>query len=593
LLAILRFSTIAFPEKTKYLGAVLMSVAVNTARQSMTETEASPASERWLLWLVAAAVVAPWIVIFIVLPPSEQRFALNDDWAFSKGAFKFAAGGGIDYQGWSSMPLLGQWLWALPWIKLLGPSHVTLRLSTIVLSWFGLWAFYDLLRQQGLSQRIAAFTTVALAWSPYFMLLSGTFMTDVPSLTFSFIALALYSRAIRGGEFGQLFLAAGVAMLAVLTRQNTIMAPIAAAAFLALTPERRIDPTYWLAVLFPVALCLAVHFWLRERPDAVPRPIQLLKPEQYLIFPYALLNWVSFFALPVILVSPRPGSRLRWSIAFAALALPAVVAWSWHFASRAFGFTGPDGAYLSASIFPFVADIWLPETHHIWGFDPPLYLWISLRAALTPVAFLAGAGFIVRLIDYIQSSRQPNILILFTALQVCLLPLSQALYDRYLFALLPGTMLVAASSALRSRPRWIAGLAALVVFGAVSLGITHDWLVTHAATWRLGYRAGDVGAVTMSGQKLKIPPIGLDGGLEWDGFFAPHPSRWRYAGIVTRTRGLNWPFNEACFDHLGGRFAISYSPMSHGRILDREPYSLWLTPGTRFAYLLEWDPSTY
>ena len=45
------------------------------------------------------------------------------------------------------MPQLGQWLWACPFVWLFGPSHVTLRLSTLVLSWLGLAAFYDLLAE--------------------------------------------------------------------------------------------------------------------------------------------------------------------------------------------------------------------------------------------------------------------------------------------------------------------------------------------------------------------------------------------------------------------------------------------------------------
>src|SRR6516164_2105385 len=92
--------------------------------------------------LVSAAA---WLILMVALPPLEQNFPLVDDWAFSRSAFLFASGKGIHYLNWSSIPEIGQWLWTCPFIWILGPSHFALRISTIVLSWFGLWGFYDLL----------------------------------------------------------------------------------------------------------------------------------------------------------------------------------------------------------------------------------------------------------------------------------------------------------------------------------------------------------------------------------------------------------------------------------------------------------------
>src|ERR1700741_2418256 len=86
-----------------------------------------------------------WGVVFTTIRPVEQNFPLDDDWAYSKGAFAFARGDGIHYYGHPAMPLLGQWLWAYPYIKAFGESHAALRFSTILLSWLGILAFYDLL----------------------------------------------------------------------------------------------------------------------------------------------------------------------------------------------------------------------------------------------------------------------------------------------------------------------------------------------------------------------------------------------------------------------------------------------------------------
>src|SRR5262249_7631982 len=120
--------------------------------------------------------------------------------AYSRGAIRFAQGDGIHYGKWAAMPLLGQWLWSAPFVWVKGGNHVVLRCSVILLSWFGLWGLFDLLRQNGVRARLAALGAMTLALCPLFFLLQGTFMSDVPALSFSLLALALYGRAIASSR---------------------------------------------------------------------------------------------------------------------------------------------------------------------------------------------------------------------------------------------------------------------------------------------------------------------------------------------------------------------------------------------------------
>jgi hypothetical protein len=100
------------------------------------------------LLLVLLASASAWGLLFVTVPPESQNFPLIDDWAFARGVREFARGQGIHYIHWASMPQLGQWAWALPFVWAFAKLHVALRLSTIVLSWLGLAAFYDLLRRR-------------------------------------------------------------------------------------------------------------------------------------------------------------------------------------------------------------------------------------------------------------------------------------------------------------------------------------------------------------------------------------------------------------------------------------------------------------
>src|SRR5438067_1871969 len=85
-----------------------------------------------LLVLPLLCSVVCWTLLFAVLPPRAQNFPLGDDWAFDRGAVLFASGQGIHYSQWASMPQLGQWLWACPFVWVFGEnSFFALRLSTI------------------------------------------------------------------------------------------------------------------------------------------------------------------------------------------------------------------------------------------------------------------------------------------------------------------------------------------------------------------------------------------------------------------------------------------------------------------------------
>src|SRR5262245_57822378 len=112
------------------------------------------------LLAVLCASLTAWAILFSFIPLDQQDFPLFDDCSFARSARIFAQGEGIDYGHWAAMPQLGQWLWALPFIRLLGGGNPALRLATIILSWLGLAAFYDLLTfRRPQTAPVAAFTT--------------------------------------------------------------------------------------------------------------------------------------------------------------------------------------------------------------------------------------------------------------------------------------------------------------------------------------------------------------------------------------------------------------------------------------------------
>ena len=299
------------------------------------------------MWLPIVASAASWGFLFWLFGLSNQDFPLHDDWAFAKSAFAFAAGQGVHYYGWSSMPQLGQWLWAWPFIRLFGPSFVTLRVSTIVLSWFGLIALYDIVRREGCGPWTASLAVAAVAFNPVFFALQGSFMTDVPALSFMLVSLAFFGRAAESGKLWPLLAATVAGLLAVTTRQNAIVVAVAAAPIMLLGAARkhgtqdqftssrfrRLDSpllfVWLLAVATIVVVGLATDYWFASRADIIRLGPAIPSPARVLLLPYWIVQWLGLAALPVLVLSFTAYRARRLVIAFAVM-LAAAVYWR-HF----------------------------------------------------------------------------------------------------------------------------------------------------------------------------------------------------------------------------------------------------------------------
>lgn len=540
--------------------------------------------------LVLLASLLAWSILFVAVPPSQQNFPLIDDWAFGRGALLFAVGQGIHYGNWASMPQLGQWLWAYPFLRLLGPSFFSLRVSTLFLSWLGLWAFYDLLRQEKWPRDRAALATALMAFHPLFFLLQGTFMTDVPALSFALGALACYGRARQRQRIVWLIAAVAAALFAVLTRQNTVAVPLVFGFFLLRDSRLRSCPLWWLSALVPAGVGVAIHFWFQRRSDIIPVDPRPLPPHALLLFPFVLVHWCGLTTLPLLLWQPRIGSRRLVVGAFVALVLNAAY---W------FG-RGPFTSDLDG-LFPYTGTILTP-----WGAssgdlsvgERPLLLTDALRVALTLLGCLGGALFLDRATTVLhpkhRSALGNNPLVLFSLLQMPFVVIAPALWDRYLFpVILPGALVLAGTetrSTEREAAAWWRCMAVVWVgiMGIFSVGVMHDWLTWNAAAWNLGRRA----------LARSIDPLDIEGGMEWDGWHQaaqaqPQHRTWRemFSPLSIRERagaerGFTLPTTRVWFPHVRGRYALSFSPLPNTVLVDAEPYRLWFLSGEHRIYLL-------
>ncbi len=524
--------------------------------------------------LPVGALLVLWGVIFTVLPVSRLEFPLNDDWAYSRWAFAFARGEGIHFYHQPSMPLLGQWLLAYPIIRIVGESHVALRLLTVALSIIGSLAFYALLRREvELSHAEASFVAASLALNPLFFLMCGSFMSDVPAFSLSLVALALYSSSLREGGPGKLVLAAVAATLATITRQNAVVTPLVAGILLWRHRALRWRPVWHGGVWLPLIAGIAVHWWFTTRPDAWPLPPRIPSVRRVCVLCYAVCIYMGLAVLPLLALRPGFISRGRY---FAAL----VVMLDGVVVCLALGELFFPPITYHGGLFPYLSNMITP-----WGTledgvfvagKRPLMMGRGVQTLLTVLACIGGAALADRAAARIRGRFLANPLFLFTALHALILLISPALFDRYLIVLMPGSLALTAGDSIRAR--WPLGLGALALFAACSAGLTHDWFAWNSARWELGRRALARG----------ISADDIEGGMEWDSWHAPGPVVASKSERPHRpTWGLTLPFNHWRHPHITGRYALAFSQLPGTIVLDSEPYRLWLVPGKWRFFLLE------
>jgi 4-amino-4-deoxy-L-arabinose transferase-like glycosyltransferase len=529
---------------------------------------------------LAVALLVPvtgWAILFLLIPPGRQDFPFSDDWVYSRGVFAFCRGEGLQYYSWSAVPALGQWLWTCPFIWLLGESYATLRLATLGLGLLGGAAFYDLVRREGgVADRQAAFATAALLLCPMFFVLAGTYMTDVPALALSLMSLALYARALRDGRVSVLLAAAAVAVLAVITRQNTVTAPAAAGVCLLWRyPQLRWRPIWLLSVVLPGVIWVVTSRWFLDRPDTVKWLPCAPGPERLSALFWLGSMQLGLAALPMLVLQPGLGSRRSFLVALGLL-LVGVAFWAAH---RRFVI----GQDITSEV-PYVGNIITPWGVYgvplIVGGRPPLLLDLRILALAVLAGLVAAASLWARLASWFGRDLLGDPLLLFSFFHLPFLLISVTDVDKYLLVLFPGALYLATWGPREARLRWPAGLALLGAIALLSFALMHDWLAWNSARWEVGRRALARGVAVED----------IEGGFEWDGWHLPGRHLVPLGSWLKRD-GIVWRGNPLQMPEITGRYALAIRELPDTVCVDSEPYFLWLAPGERHFLLLEWKPS--
>ena len=481
----------------------------------------------------------------------------HDDWTYAWSVEHFLNTGQLQVLDWSVHYPFVQILWGALFCLPFGFSFSALRVSTVVLAWVGAVALYGTLRELGYARSKSLIATVVLVANPVFFVLSFSFMTDVPFVSFASVAFFFITRGLSRESPSQIYFGCIFATCSLFIRQIAVAIPASLLLYFLFTPSHRswryLLPTSGICLLFFLAAILTaqifgvtsaskslttwvIDFWLHQYSQAVPGLLRIFIHTGLALLPLSMAMVASIYKRP-----------LFWGVV---VALSILTGCSMLFAGE----------------IPNVQDgMWQLNTlgrerHLLQGppardFFPP---W--LNPPLFVLSLFSFAVIIVKVVDVILAGigNPVGLFVLYGSIQFALIMVLWFFgpwgSDRYSMVLFPPLIVILTNSQRKTK----AALAAIIVLFAVSMLVT--WNETQTS------RAIAQGIAWLRARN--IPLASIDAGYVFNGWnLYAHPENLPPGAVP----GKDVPFLTS---REKKPYVIAASPIAGYRVLHEYSWSI-------------------
>ena len=533
-----------------------------------------------------------WIIAEWIIDPRGD-FPLNDDWAFGISVQRMLAGDGFQPGPLPQMSLFSHVVWGALVCLPFECSFQILRTSTILTGVISTYGTYFLLREVGSRRDAAAIGAYSVGFNPLHVVLANSFMTDIPFMAITTVAMLFYIRFIRTRCDRWLVVGTVLAIVATLSRQIAIAIPIALAFTLIWSDGLR--RTTWSRILLPSTaailafVTLELFLWVN---GTLPEPQKSASTSLLLILysPFQTIRsmigqgsimvlYFGWFLLPVLLLVPvdrvwrhLPSVTARVLTISGTLALGLLGTW----AMVSTGHLMPSGmnVIVPQGIGPLTLHDSYPygsgtlNLHSIP--DLPALFWMGISIISVVGAMMlafASLAWLARLATGYRVKLESDDLTQIFLIMSCLLYLGPAMiinwYDRYLLPAVPWVLAflcMTAAATETGRGRYFqqsASVAVLCITAIFSVAGTGDYLAWNRARWIA------LSDLLVSGV---VTPGQVDGGLEFNGM---HFGNKPYQPVP----GKSWWW---VIDDL---YVVALGPIPGWPVAAEYPYRSWLHPG--------------
>jgi hypothetical protein len=530
--------------------------------------------------VILLVMVGIWVSAAFLIDP-RGNFPLADDWAYAVPVRALVGGGSFELPNISTN-IIAQILWGTFFCLPLGFSFAALRVSTLTLGLIGVLAMYGLLREAGGDRGAALFGALLLALNPYYLVLSYTFMSDVPFTAVSVACLYFLARGMRRNSRFEVAAGLFLACAALLIRQTGLVIFIAfGLAYLAKSGLRLRN---MFVASLPVALGGAVQVlwdeWMKHK-QILPSHHSLQAAEA--LSPHSYLSWQATepLAVGLIIISMYIGlflfplllllGRTRWADLCRSRLLVLATLVCALFASYELTYLRipmvPNVFYdlgLGPATLRDAHLLRLPRAGALWS----LVTYVGFAGAVALFhATLVALGRVFKLLAPCTPGKRELLVMLLISGLTYIVPVAilisiGAAFDRYVLFLVPlgiATINVVVSETRAGKTRFPLmplAVAILALYGAFSIAGTHDYLSWNRARWQ---------ALNNLITEQGLSPGDIDGGYEFNGWYLPES---KYG--TTPAEKLWWV----------GRadFLVTFGPVPGYTELRRYPYRRWLPP---------------
>ena len=562
-----------------------------------TTSAAAPAAEATRARPFLARLAGEWPVLAIaaafagmalILPPAYD-WPVIDSWAFGYTVQQLVEAGRLVLVDWGAMSLLAHVAWGALFSLPAGFSFAALNLSTWVLAFVLACASYAALRELDFAPLPSLMGAGVVLANPAVVLLSYSFMTDVPFLAWYTLAFWCYIRGLRRSAWPWLLAGSVFATIAVLIRQNGVVLPAALVAYVGWEWLRRrrpfpLRPALAAAALPVVALvvltALSMAGVLSSRTNALAW-IGAPAPARWAADLFRMALYLGLFMLPLTLAAGLryaarfPRLTLRdLAIPAGAFILFAVLAIYQYYHPLRLPYIG---TWRLMPYFPAVWSIFGTGSEGEWlaGARDMIFgyrFWTMVTAAgCAGAALLIWPAFWRRLAplplpsprlgrEAVDEGFPLGFLVLaILAFLAPVLLFSGEIYERYLAGLLLplAALVLHACRRTVARPSLPAWALVSVVFLAFGLALAGEFVAWNGAAWHAGDRVAATGA----------PAEKIDAGFVWNG--------WHFAEEVRRTE-LQPPADAPAYMELTPQidrtYVVSFSPLAGYETIGREEY---------------------
>ena len=199
-----------------------------------------------------------------MLPLIDQTF--QDDWAYIQSVKSFYQTGVLKVSEWVAPSSVSMIIWAWIFTKLFGFSIAIIHFSVVTLLFLALLHFYFLLKKLNISSFNAVIFTLFLLAFPWVFQFTYTFISEVPFMSFSIIALYYFVRGLKNSSSLSVFVGGFFMAISYLTRQTG--AVIFVSALLTLLCQSAIERKLLIKKILSLSvpflfLFLLYNYWLK------------------------------------------------------------------------------------------------------------------------------------------------------------------------------------------------------------------------------------------------------------------------------------------------------------------------------------------